>query len=201
MGVLSGAAPDARQRADALLVEALSIYRSLGDDLGEANVYWGIGIQHFFARDDAAAAPAFDSRRSRSTASWATGRRRRWSLHSSASARLRLGEVDVARAAASADGLRLFTAAGDVAGVTLGLDDLAAIAVNDGDFACAARLSGLARRIAASSGTGLAGVTETSFEMATRADTGACHAARGPGALRGGGRGLADGRRRPLRPR
>ena len=33
-------------------------------------------------------------------------------------------------------------AAGDVAGVTLGLDDLAAVAVGDGDLVRAARLSG-----------------------------------------------------------
>ena len=170
MGVLQELPVDAEQRADGLLVEALSIYRSLGDDLGEANVHWGIATQHFFARDDAAAASAFDS-------ALALYRKlgdrtqEAWSLHMLGSARLRLGQVDVARGQL-ADGLRLFMEAGDVAGVTLGLDDLAAIAVNDGDFVRAARLSGLARRIEASSGTGLAGVTENVFEMATRADTG-----------------------------
>ena len=44
--------------------------------------------------------------------------------------------------------------------------------MGDGDFVRAARLSGLARRIQASSGTGLAGAVENVFELATRPDTG-----------------------------
>ena len=141
---------------------------ALGDVLGEANVYWGIGTQHFFARDDALAAPAFES-------ALALYRKlgdrtqEAWSLHMLGTARLRLGEIDVARPEL-AEGLRLFMLAGDVAGVTLGLDDLAAIAVGDGDLVRAARLSGLARRMEASSGTGLAGAVENVFELATKAD-------------------------------
>ena len=94
-----------------------------------------------------------------------------WSLHMLGTARLRLGETDVARGQLAA-GLQMFMSAGDVAGVTLGLDDLAAVAVGDGDLVRAARLSGLARRIQASSGTGLAGAVENVFELATKPDTG-----------------------------
>ncbi len=166
MALVEEVPPDARQRADALLAEALTIYRSLGDDAGEANVYWGIGIQHYFAGDNAEAAVAFE-------AALALYRKvgdrtqEAWSLHQLGSSRLKLGETDVARVEL-ADGLRLFTDAGDVAGVTLGLDDMAAVAVADGDFERAARLWGLARRLQASSGTGLAGVVENAFELATR---------------------------------
>jgi predicted ATPase/class 3 adenylate cyclase len=168
MGAIPELPPDASERAAALLDEALSTYRSLGDVLGEANVYWGIGTQHFFAREDALAAPAFES-------ALALYRKlgdrtqEAWSLHMLGTARLRLGETDVARGLL-AGGLRLFMSAGDVAGVTLGLDDVAAIAVSDGDLVRAARLSGLARRMEASSGTGLAGAVENVFEMATRPD-------------------------------
>ena len=44
--------------------------------------------------------------------------------------------------------------------------------MGDGDFVRAARLSGLARRVQASSGTGLAGAVENAFELATKPDTG-----------------------------
>ncbi len=169
MGVIQEELPsDARERADSLLDEALSTYRSLGDVLGEANVYWGIGTQHFFALEDALAAPAFES-------ALALYRKlgdrtqEAWSLHMLGTSRMRLGELDLARGQL-ADGLRLFMLAGDVAGVTLGLDDLAAVAVGDGDLVRAARLSGLARRLEASSGTGLAGAVENVFELATKPD-------------------------------
>ena len=166
MGIAQELPPDARARADALLSESLAIYRKLGDEQGEANVFWGIGIQHYFARDNAAAAPAFE-------AALALYRRlgdrtqEAWSLHQIGLSRLKLGETDVARGLI-ADGLRLFMAAGDVAGVTLGLDDLSAVSIADDDLVRAARLQGLARRIQASSGTGLAGVVETAFEVADR---------------------------------
>ncbi|HEY6570294.1 MAG TPA: tetratricopeptide repeat protein [Candidatus Limnocylindrales bacterium] len=167
MGILGPLPPDAREQADALLAEALAIYQSLGDVSGEANVYWGIGIQHYFAQDNAAAAQAFE-------AALALNRKvgdrtqEAWSLHQLGSARLKLGDTAVAHELL-AEGLRMFAEAGDVAGVTLGLDHMAAVAVSEGDLPRAARLSGLARRIQASSGTGLAGVVESGFEVDTRA--------------------------------
>ena len=175
MAVLQALPPDARERADALLGEALEIYRSLGDEQGQANVYWGIGIQHYFARDYVAAAPAFQAalelyRRSGDRTQEA------WSLHQLGLSSLKLGDADAARTYL-ADGLRLFMAAGDMAGVTLGLDDMAAIAVVGGDLVRAARLQGLARRIQVSSGTGLAGVVENAFEAADRPNAKAAMAA------------------------
>ena len=138
MGIAQELPPDARARADALLSESLAIYRKLGDEQGEANVFWGIGIQHYFARDNAAAAPAFE-------AALALYRRlgdrtqEAWSLHQIGLSRLKLGETRRRARPLLADGLRLFMAAGDVAGVTLGLDDLSAVAIADGDLVRAAR--------------------------------------------------------------
>ena len=166
MGILQEPPPDAREQADALLDEALEIYRSLGDVPGEANVQWGIGIQHYFANDNAAAVPAFSAALELYRK---VGDRTQeaWSLHQLGLSLLKLGDIDEARPLL-ADGLRLFNEAGDVAGVTLGLDNLSAVATADGDLPRAARLAGLARRIQVSSGTGLAGVVETAFEASTR---------------------------------
>jgi tetratricopeptide (TPR) repeat protein len=170
MGILRELPPNAREHADALLEEALDIYRSLGDAQGEANVQWGIGIQHYFANDNAAAEPAF---RASLELYRKLGDRTQeaWSLHQLGLSLLKLGKLDEARGPL-AEGLRLFAEAGDVAGVTLGLDNFSSVAAADGDLPKAARLSGLARRIQASSGTGLAGVVEQSFEAATRPNAG-----------------------------
>jgi predicted ATPase/class 3 adenylate cyclase len=166
MGVIQELPPNARERADALLGEALGIYRSLGDRQGEANVYWGTGIQNYFAGDNAAAAQAFEAAL-RLYRVLGDRTQEAWSLHQLGSSRLKLGEVDAAREDVAL-GLRLFAAAGDVAGVILGLDDLAAVAVAAGEIPRAARLNGLARRLQASSGTGLAEVVESTFEAGTR---------------------------------
>ena len=77
MGVIQEELPsDARERADSLLDEALSTYRSLGDVLGEANVYWASG-RSTSSRSKTPWRHRHSSRRWRCTASSATGRRRR----------------------------------------------------------------------------------------------------------------------------
>ena len=129
-------------------------------------MYWGMGIQHYFANDNAAAAPAFE-------AALALYRKvgdrtqEGWAMHQLGSTLLKLGRIGDARSLVSG-GLRLFTEAGDVAGVTLGLDDLAAVAVAEDDLPRAARLSGLARRLQDQSGTDLAGIVLRSFEVISR---------------------------------
>ncbi len=157
---------DGQAVAGRMLDEARSLYRSLGDDRGTADVMWGIGVQAYFRNDNATAAPAFAEalelyRRVGDRTQEA------WSLHQLGSARLKLGEPDAARQHVR-DALRIFDAAGDIAGVTLALDDLSAVAVVDGDMPRAARLQGLARRIQATSGAGLASVVLESFEAVTR---------------------------------
>ena len=59
-----------------------------------------------------------------------------------------------------------FHAAGDVAGLTLTLYDLASVAVQSGEAEKAARLGGAARNLSAETGAGLATFTETAFEEA-----------------------------------
>ena len=90
-----------------------------------------------------------------------------WTRHQLGTATLKLGDVAGAQDHMR-KGLALFDAAGDVAGVTLAFDDLAAVAAAEGDLPNAARLQALARRLQAASGTGLAGVVDEAFEQATR---------------------------------
>jgi len=61
--------------------------------------------------------------------------------------------------------LRFFHEAGDVGGITLILDDLASIAVADGDGPRAGRLSGAARHLQAMSGTALAMYVEENYSQ------------------------------------
>ena len=94
---------------------------------------WGMGIQHYFANDNAAAAPAFSAplelyRKVGDRTQEA------WSLHQLGLSLLKLGRHRRGRSPVGG-GLRLFTEAGDVAGVTLGLDNFSAVAAADGDLA------------------------------------------------------------------
>ncbi len=153
-------------RGAALLDEALALYRALGDDQGTANVLWGIGVQAYFRNSNEAAAPAF-AEALELYRKVGDRTQEAWALHQLGSTRLKLGELDAARDDVR-EALRIFDEAGDIAGVTLALDDLSAVAVADGDLPRAARLQGLARRIQATSGTGIASVVQETFETATR---------------------------------
>ena len=153
-------------RAAALLDEALGLYRELGDRRGQANALWGIGIRHYFRNENELAAEALEQAL---VLARDVGDRtlEAWARHQLGSTRIKLGDLEAARSHLHT-GLRLFDAAGDVAGVTLGLDDLASLAVAQDDLPRAARLQGLARRLQAVSGTGLAGFVDDAFEQATR---------------------------------
>jgi hypothetical protein len=60
--------------------------------------------------------------------------------------------------------IRLFHGAGDVAGITLGLDDLAGAAAATGDLPRAARLWGAARALSSASGVRLADLVDTQVD-------------------------------------
>jgi hypothetical protein len=86
-----------------------------------------------------------------------------WSLHMLSSALIRQHRTDEARDA-GAHAMAHFHAAGDVAGLTLTLFDLASVAVQGDDLPRAARLRGAAKNLTAETGAGLATFTETAFE-------------------------------------
>ncbi|MGZ9275861.1 MAG: adenylate/guanylate cyclase domain-containing protein [Candidatus Limnocylindrales bacterium] len=145
------------------LEEALAIYRDLGDTAGEGNILWALGSYHYFTKD---VAPAEHWYEESLALHRAAGHRtmEAWSLHMLALVQIGLGKWVEATANASL-ALRLFHEAGDVAGITLILDDLASIAVASGDPPRAGRLYGAARRLQLNSGTALAVYVEETYNQ------------------------------------
>ena len=108
------------------------LYREVGDKAGEGNILWGLGSYYYFTAD------AGDGRdrwyRRSLELHRAAGQRtmEAWSLHMLSLSSVAQRHFDEARDAGR-HALRHFYEAGDVAGVTLVLDDLAIVAVADGD--------------------------------------------------------------------
>jgi predicted ATPase/class 3 adenylate cyclase len=154
-----------RGRQRAMLDEALAIYVELGDTAGEANVLWGIGGAEVYGPNPAAAEPHY---RRAIELHRAAGHRtmEAWSLHMLAVALVYQERIDEA-ADASRHALGHFRDGGDVGGITLSFDALAAAAVGSGDLERAGRLWGAARHLQRESGTGLARWDETIFERLT----------------------------------
>jgi tetratricopeptide (TPR) repeat protein len=148
------------------LEEALAIYRDLGDPVGEANLLWALGGVAYFTN---ALPEAIERFRAALDGFRAVGQRtmEAWSLHMLGSALLKSGSAEEARTTLR-HALRHFHEAGDLAGVNLCLDDLAAQAVVDGDLPRAGRLRGAARKLEATTGVRLAGWVEETFEAASR---------------------------------
>ena len=148
----SGAGPDAA--AQAMLEEALGLYREIGDEAGEGTVLWGLGGMWMFAGRPADAEPLFaqaiEIHRS-------AGHRtmEAWSIHMLSTSLMMQERVDEARGH-SRHALRHFRDAGDVAGITLALDTLSAAALAGGDVSRGGRLWGAARGLQRASGTDLA---------------------------------------------
>jgi non-specific serine/threonine protein kinase len=151
-----------------IINESLALNRELGNDRGLADALWGLGVLYYFANDKEPAADAFEQAR---VLYHRLGERTQeaWALHQLGSARLKLGQLEIARPLLR-EGLRLFEAAGDVSAMTLLLDDLAAVAAAEGDVPRGARLQGLSIRLQASTGAALAGVVQWRFEELTRPD-------------------------------
>jgi predicted ATPase/class 3 adenylate cyclase len=146
--------------------EALAIYREIGDVRGEANVLWGLGNYAYFRHGAADAIPRF---RDALVLFRDIGDRtmEAWSLHMLGSSNVRIGEVDEGDSEIQ-DALRLFHASGDVAGITLAVDDLASVAVARGDLTRAARLWGAARALSSAGAMGLADLVEEQFDSTSR---------------------------------
>jgi tetratricopeptide (TPR) repeat protein len=145
------------------MIRALALATSIGDDRGRANVLWGLGnYTYFHDIDDRGLAQfreALDIFRRIGDRTMEA-----WSLHMASTALLRAHQVDESRRDIG-EALRLFHTYGDVAGITMTLDDHAAIAINDGDLPRAARLWGAARALSSAGGVGLADFVDTQFEF------------------------------------
>ena len=144
------------------MIRARDLAASIGDERGRANVLWGLGNYRYFhdTRDQGLA--DFQE---------ALGIFRRigdrtmeaWSLHMVATAEIRGHEIDAARGHV-VEAMRLFHAFGDVAGITLALDDFASLAVAGDDLPRAARLWGAARALSSAGGVGLADFVDQQYE-------------------------------------
>jgi len=157
---------DPTGEGEAALREALAIFRSLGDERGEANVLWGLGNMQYFADN---LDPSSADLREAMEIFRRLGDRtmEAWSLHMLGSALLRTGRLDEARADLRR-ALRIFSDASDTAGLTLVLDDLSGVAVADGDPDRAGRLWGAARNLTSTTGVNLAGLVDETIESDAR---------------------------------
>jgi predicted ATPase/class 3 adenylate cyclase len=157
MGGRFGDATAARK----MLQEALEIYRDLGDVEGEGNILWALGSFHFFANDMVDAEATYRA----ALALHKRGQNRTmeaWSLHMLALALVSQKRAGEAKAAAR-EALAFFKEAGDVAGITLVLDDLSGVAIFDEDLPRAGRMWGAARHLQEITGADLAAFNETGF--------------------------------------
>ena len=148
---------------ESMLMEALTIYQELGDEAGEGNLLWGLGSLYYYSRDIAAARDWYQRSLELHRGS---GQRtmEAWSLHMGAL--VDLGDRQFERAGrTSREALEVFSESGDVAGITLELDNLASVAAARGDRDRAGRLWGAARKLQQRTGTGLADYVEETYEM------------------------------------
>jgi predicted ATPase/class 3 adenylate cyclase len=155
--------PELFAQTESMLMEALSLYQDLGDKAGEGNLVWGLGSLYYYNRDTKAARGWYQQALELHRGS---GQRtmEAWSLHMGAL--VELGERQFEQAGRTARAaLEVFSESGDVAGITLELDNLASVAAARGDVVRAGRLWGAARHLQELTGTGLADYVEETFEM------------------------------------
>jgi non-specific serine/threonine protein kinase len=155
---------DPEGKGEAYVRAALEAFRRIGDSRGEANALWGLGTMHYFKADF-----ANSERENRTSLELfrAGGDRtmESWSRHMLGLALIAQEKTEEAKAHV-AHAVRHFHAAGDVAGLSLTLYDLSAIAVQEGDLERAARLRGAATNLSNETGTTLGVLTEDAFEDA-----------------------------------
>ncbi|CAN5842871.1 hypothetical protein BH18ACT7_BH18ACT7_19450 [soil metagenome] len=143
--------------------EALALYRQAGDDLGTANVLWGMGNYRFFGNEPDLGVDLF---REALAIFQQVGDRTMtaWAQHMLGSALVRRGMLDEAREPLRSS-LRTFHDAGDISGLALVLDELAAESVALGDLARGARLWGAARALSSAGGVGLADFVDARWQL------------------------------------
>jgi predicted ATPase/class 3 adenylate cyclase len=149
-----------------LLNEALELYRSVGDEHGEARVLWGLGNMLYFRNE---VDPGSEDLRLALEKFRNVGDRtmEAWTLHMLGGALIRLGRLDEAQDQLRR-ALRLFYRGSDTAGITLVLDDLSSHAVAVEQPERAARLWGAGRALARTTGATLASMVDDAIEVNAR---------------------------------
>lgn len=141
-------------RGRALEIEALEIYRSLGDPAGEAWLIWALGCNSHFAGDDeAAVADCLASAERFRTLDDQFGLA--WALTMGAFAAWRLDRRDLAERSWH-EALGIFAAVDDVSGIDTVIEHLAKLARSSGQTKRALRLRTAAARIRGVSESGIA---------------------------------------------
>jgi tetratricopeptide (TPR) repeat protein len=158
--LMGGGQLDEADTGHAMLEEALEIYREIGDTGGEGNILWGLGTYYFFGAE-AASAESWYLRSLELHRQAGDRTMEAWSLHMLSLANAGQSQFERAQDYAR-HALRHFFEAGDIAGVTLTLDDLAIVAINQADRTRGGRLWGAARHLQESTGTILANYVEQS---------------------------------------
>ncbi|HSS61260.1 MAG TPA: adenylate/guanylate cyclase domain-containing protein [Candidatus Limnocylindrales bacterium] len=167
------------KKAQALLEEALLIYRRLADEPGLARSLWALGQLYLHLGDDAASVAALDEAIKlfrRLGDNFGLG----WALFVRGTIGIKSDEIDFARAT-NLEALKIFADAQDVSGAVLVLEALGEIARRDGDILRGERLTGASAAQEVATGAGLAtivavregwasGRTLTEAEAAARAE-------------------------------
>ena len=139
-----------------LFMEALALYRDLGDDAGVSRCLWGYANCVYFEARYEEAITALDE---------AIGLFRKtddkfglgWALHTRALVAMKVSDVRGARAFVH-EALRLFLKAGDISSIALLLDDAGEVEWLDGNRTLGLRLSAAAAAHQATSGVGLGSI-------------------------------------------
>jgi hypothetical protein len=145
------------------MTRAQDLAAAAGDERGRANALWGLGNYLYFHGEDDWGIRQF---REAYDIFGRIGEKtmEAWSLHMMSTALLKAQENEEARQRA-ADALRIFHEFGDVAGITLVLDDFASVAVANDDLPRAARLWGAARALSSAGGVGLADFVDQTYNF------------------------------------
>ena len=143
-------------KSEAMLKEALPIYRELADEAGISGCQWAMGNLLYFRKSYADAISALDE----AIELFRKGGNRfglGWALHTRALSALRTGDLSSGRDYIR-EALELFSEAGDISGTALLLDDAGEVAIATGNRPAGIQLASAAAAHQATSGAGLGSV-------------------------------------------
>jgi hypothetical protein len=167
---LMGVQRDPDRRGFDQMHRAHDLAAAAGDERGRANALWGIGNWQYFHNTDDHGVGKFEEAGA-VFHRLADRTMEAWSQHMLGTASIQPGGSLEAARASIAKAMRLFHGFGDVAGLTLTLDDFASLAIAEGDIPRAAKLWGAARALSAAGGVGLADFVDNQFEFYGRPST------------------------------